>query len=120
MSTTQPVEQSFSQWDGKTPFFNGAPTQGRRVYLTAVDESGAFLAYGVAPTPRDVRFIVRGANPSEEERFIAEIRREGAQLTHGAPPFEIYTGGDKAPPPSGGSTPPPGSADPQQQLLRKL
>lgn len=100
MSEGAPV-QDFSRWDG-TPFFTGHPEQGRRVYLDRREEG--FMAYGVIePEPRYV-FRVRGANKEELQRFIQQVKAEGADITHGPPPFEVKTGGDK--PPTSDGTPP--------------
>ncbi|OJT23599.1 hypothetical protein BO221_16490 [Archangium sp. Cb G35] len=91
----------FSSWDG-TPFFEGKPAKGRHVYVVK-KENGAFLAYGVVePAPRYV-FQVRGSTTDEQERFLAQVEREGAVVTFGLPPFETKTGGDK--PPTSSDTP---------------
>jgi len=90
--------QDFSRWDG-TPFFTGYPKKGRRVYLDRREDK--FTAYGVVePSPQCV-FQARGTS-EELERFLAQVKDEGAQVTHGPPPFEVKTGGDK-PPTSGGT-----------------
>jgi hypothetical protein len=107
MSAGLPPIQDFSKWDG-TPFFKGYPTQGRRVYLVKTGEEGAFLAYGVVePSPQYV-FRVSGS-AAEQGRFEAEMRAEGASITHGPPPFETQTPGDKPPTkdPSGAKGPGP-------------
>jgi len=59
MSEGVPV-QDFSRWNG-TPFFEGHPKQGRRVYLDRREDK--FVAYGVIePNPQCV-FQVRGPPP---------------------------------------------------------
>lgn len=89
----------FSQWDG-TPFFEGQPEEDRRVYLVKKEE-GAFNAYGVVGEGPRYVFLVRGANLEEQERFVEQVKKEGAQVIPGLPPFETQTGGDKPPPTSG-------------------
>ncbi|MCY1018623.1 hypothetical protein [Pyxidicoccus sp. MSG2] len=101
MSERAPV-QDFSDWDGSTPFFTGQPEQGRRVYLDKRDDS--FMAYGVIePSPQYV-FRVQGTGKKQLHRFLKQVKDEGAKVTHGPPPFEVKTGGDK--PPTSDSTPP--------------
>lgn len=100
MSEAVPV-QEFSSWDG-TPFFEGYPEQGRRVYLDRQEDG--FMAYGVIePKPQCV-FQVHGSNEEELKRFLAEVKAEHAHVTRGLPPFEVKTGGDK--PPDTDLTPP--------------
>jgi hypothetical protein len=100
MSEGAPV-QDFSRWDG-TPFFSGHPEAGRRVYLDRREDG--FLAYGVIePDPRYV-FRVQGTDKEELRRFLEQVKKEGAQVTHGMPPFEVKTGGDKPPTSSGTPT----------------
>lgn len=108
MSTEQPSMQDFSKWDG-TPFFKGYPAEGRRAYVVKTSEEGAFLAYGVIEPGQQFVFRIRGSSQSEVERFEAQMRAEGASITHGPPPFDIQTGGDKPPTkdPSGAKGPGP-------------
>lgn len=91
-----PQIQDFSKWDA-TPFFDGYPKEGRRVYVVKTSEEGAFLAYGVMESSQQFVFRVRGDGQGELDRFEAQMRAEGASITHGPPPFETQTGGDKPP-----------------------
>jgi hypothetical protein len=90
-----PPIQDFSKWDG-TPFFQGYPAEGRRVYVVKTNEEGAFLAYGVMEPSQQFVFRVQGTG-SELGRFETQVTAEGASITHGPPPFETQTGGDKPP-----------------------
>ncbi|HVG63778.1 MAG TPA: hypothetical protein VNA24_34760 [Hyalangium sp.] len=88
----------FSKWDG-TPFFQAQPEEGRHVYVVRKGE-GTFDAYGVVePDPRYI-FRVRGTSEADLERFVAQVKSEGAEVTYG-PPYETKNGGEKPPPPSG-------------------
>jgi hypothetical protein len=108
MSAELPPIQDFSQWNG-APFFKGAPEEGRRVYVVKTSEEGDFLAYGVIEPGQQYVFRVRGVGESELERFLAQMTVERAAVTHGPPPFETNTGGDKPPTkgPAGTKGPPP-------------
>lgn len=108
MSAELPPVQDFSRWDG-TPFFKDAPAEGRRVYVVRTSEEGAFLAYGVIEPDQRYVFRVRGDNEGELERFLEQMKAEDAAVTHGPPPFETNTGGDKPPPkgPAGHKGSPP-------------
>lgn len=97
MSAELPPVQEFSSWDG-TPFFQDASAEGRRVYVVRTSEEGEFLAYGVVEPDQKYVFRVHGANEGELDRFLAQMKAEGASVTHGPPPFETNTGGDKPPP----------------------
>ena len=101
MPADMPPIQDFSKWDG-TPFFNGFPQGGRRTYVVKMNEAGDFLAYGVIEPNEQYVFRVRGVGAKELDAFLAEMNTEGSAITHGPPPFESQTGGDK--PPSTGPT----------------
>ena len=94
-------EQEFSKWDG-TPFFEGYAAEGRHVYILLADEGRKFTAFGVVEALRRIVFKVTGTK-AELERFLEQMKAEGAQVTYGAPPFDTKTGGDK---PTSGSTKP--------------
>lgn len=99
MPNGTPLELDFSQWDGK-PFFENQPQEGQHFYMVE-RAHGAFLAYGFAkPQPRYL-FLVRGANADERQRFLAQMKTEGALLADGTPPVETKSGGEKPPPPTG-------------------
>lgn len=89
-----PGMKNFSDWDG-TPFFAGCPEAGRHVYVDRQDE--AFMAYGVIdPNPKYV-FQIQGIGQEPLHHFLQQVKRESARVTHGPPPFEVKTGGDKPP-----------------------
>lgn len=96
MPVEMPSIQEFSSWNG-TPFFQGSPEGGRRAYVVRTDEGEGFLAYGVIEPSNQFVFRVHGTDESQLEKFVAEMRAEGAGVTYGAPPFEQQTGGDKPP-----------------------
>jgi len=108
--------QSFSSWDGKTPFFADASDKDRFVYMQIIDEDGVFLAFGYTRTSdqRGLRFIVQGNNKDEKARFTAEMRQENARVIWGAPPLDTYGQGDKPPVGNGGM--PPGVIQPEPTL----
>lgn len=93
MTGDMPMVLDFSQWKGE-PFFKGLPEEGRHVYLVRNEASGTFLAFGVLDRERRIVFKVRGKE-EDLERFLAQVRTEGASITNGAPPFDTNTGGDK-------------------------
>ncbi|RKG89316.1 hypothetical protein D7V88_12890 [Corallococcus terminator] len=68
----------------------------------------------IDPNPRHV-FELRGTGKEQLRRFLRQVKSEGAQVTHGPPPFEVKTGGDK-PPTSDG--PPPGLKSDGQTIKR--
>ena len=86
--------QDFSTWDGK-PFFEGYPEEGRHVYVIKSREQGGFTAYGALDAQEQVIFVVRGTL-AQLDSFVAQVKAEGARVTHGPPPFDTNTGGDKA------------------------
>ncbi|MFL5345704.1 MAG: hypothetical protein ACJ8AT_12990 [Hyalangium sp.] len=85
--------RDFSTWDGK-PFFEGSPKEGRHVYIVRPHEQGGFTAYAALDDSRQILFGVRGTH-TQLDRFVAQVKTEGARVTHGPPPFDIRTGGDK-------------------------
>ncbi|KFE70290.1 hypothetical protein [Hyalangium minutum] len=91
----------FSKWDSK-PFFEGYPEEGRHVYIVQSREEGSFTAYGVMDDQPQVIFVVQGSL-ADLDRFVAQVKAEGARVTYGMPPTDTNTGGDKA-----GSTSRPG------------
>ncbi|HZH14544.1 MAG TPA: hypothetical protein VE057_09320 [Archangium sp.] len=101
MNGETPEAQDFSTWDG-TPFFEGYPEEGRHVYLVKSREQDSFTAYGALDDPQQVIFVVRGTL-AQLDSFVSQVKAEGARVTHGPPPFDTNTGGDKA-----GSTSRPG------------
>ncbi|HEX5750687.1 MAG TPA: hypothetical protein VFZ09_30955 [Archangium sp.] len=86
--------QDFSTWDG-SPFFEGHPEEGRHVYIVKSREEGTFTAYGALDDQQQVIFIVQGTL-AQLDRFVAQVKSEGARVTRGLPPFDTNTGGDKA------------------------
>jgi hypothetical protein len=96
MPVAMPPIQEFSSWNG-TPFFEGYLKEGRHAYVIRTDEGEGFLAYGVLDPSNQCVFRVHGTEESQLEKFVAEMRVEGAAVTYGAPPFDIQTGGDKPP-----------------------
>ncbi len=105
MRADEPKVLDLSEWDG-TPFYQGAPLEGRRVYIVKSEEAGTFLAFGMLEGSREVLFKVRG-RLEDEERFLAQVRSEGAAVTFGAPPLDTNTGADKG----GSSTTKPGRGE---------
>lgn len=85
--------QDFSAWDG-TPFFEGQPEKGRHVYIVRSKKEGTFTAYGALDGQAQVIFEVRGTL-ADLDRFVAQVKTEGAKLTYG-PPLDTNPVGDKA------------------------
>jgi hypothetical protein len=102
--------QDFSTWDG-TPFFEGYPEEGRRVYIVKSREEGTFTAYGALDDQQHAIFLVQGTLV-QLDRFVAQVKAEGARVTHGLPPFDTNTGGDKA----GGTSRPGFTGDPSENI----
>jgi len=86
--------QDFSTWDG-TPFFEGQPEEGRHVYIVKSRADGSFTAYGALDDQQQVIFVVKGTFAQLDD-FLAQMKKEGVRVTHGLPPFDTNTGGDKA------------------------
>ncbi|WP_199243295.1 hypothetical protein [Vitiosangium sp. GDMCC 1.1324] len=86
--------QDFSTWDG-TPFFEGYPEEGRHVYIVKSRAQGNFTAYGALDDQDQAIFVVQGTL-AQLDAFVAQVEKEGAQVTYGLPPFDTNTGGDKA------------------------
>lgn len=86
--------QDFSTWDG-TPFFEGQPEKGRHVYIVKSREEGTFTAYGALDDQEQVIFEV-GGTLADLDRFVTQVKSEGARVTYGPPPFDTNTVGDKA------------------------
>ncbi len=93
--------QDFSNWNGEPFFTEGAPGE-RVVYIVRVGEEGAFRAFGALESAQRILFAVRGTTEAELQRFVAQMKTEGARVKFGAPPFDTNTGGDK---PTSGSKP---------------
>ncbi|WP_309896733.1 hypothetical protein [Archangium sp.] len=86
--------QDFSTWDG-TPLFEGQPEEGRHVYIVKSRADGSFTAYGALDDQQQTLFVVKGTLAQLDD-FVAQVKKEGARVTHGLPPFDTNTGGDKA------------------------
>ena len=86
--------QDFSTWDGK-PFFDGYPEEGRHVYIVKTQEHERFTAYGALDDQQQVIFVVRGSL-GQLDGLVAQVKAEGARVTHGLPPIDTNTGGDKS------------------------
>ncbi len=93
MKVDAPRAQDFSDWDG-TPFFEGYPSEGRRVYIVMSEEGARFEAYGRLDGSNEDLFKVQGRG-EERERFLEVVRGEGAAVTYELPPYDTGTGGDK-------------------------
>lgn len=105
MRVDEPRSQDFSEWDG-TPFFQDVSSEGRRVYVLRSEADGSFTATGRLDVSSEDLFTVRG-RLEDLDRFLEEMKVEGAAVTYGAPPLDTATGGDKA----GSSTTKPGRKD---------
>lgn len=84
--------QDFSAWTGTPPFFEGFPEKGRHAYVARKETT--FVAYLAQDIARQVIGEVKG-KLSDLDRFLAEMKREGAHVSYGAPPFDTNTGGEK-------------------------
>jgi len=89
----------FTQWDG-TPFFEGAPAHGRHAYV--IKGEGTFTAYLTIDGTHRLLGEVEGTS-SLLDKFLEEMKAEGAHVSYGSPPFDTNTPGDK---PQSGSTKP--------------
>jgi hypothetical protein len=86
--------QDFAKWDG-TPLFEGYPEERRHVYIVKSREEGSFTAYGTLDDREQVIFVVQGTL-EQLDRFVTQVKEEGAKVTYGPPPTDTNTGGDKA------------------------
>jgi hypothetical protein len=101
---SNPTILDFNKWNGE-PFWSGVPKDGRTAYVSPGSGEEDFVAYGChVPTRRTV-FVVRGANDAELARFTEQMRKEGAGVVEGVPPFGGDSqSSDKPPPPPGSPT----------------
>jgi hypothetical protein len=92
MAGTGEQVQDFSKWDGTTPFFQGTTDQGRHAYVMKSETT--FDAYLALDAVREVIGMVTGSL-SQMDRFMAQMKLEGAHVSYGTPPFDTNTGGEK-------------------------